>query len=278
MYLLFDIGGTKMRLATSLDGENIGEVLTIPTSLNFDEAMDSFAKTAVQLTNGSQISFAAGGVRALDMISKDRLVNNPNYPMWAGDPLKETLEKNLKAKVFLENDMAMVGLGEAVVGAGAGKRIVVYITVSTGIGGCRIVDGKIDKSAMGFEPGNQIIDSDASLLPKVDPPGYFERYISGAALLKRYGKKPEDINDPKIWEETARLLAIGLNNTIVHWSPDIVVLGGGLMNKISIDKVKSYLKKIMVIFPKHPEIVKAALSDVGGIHGALVYARQKALG
>jgi glucokinase len=51
------------------------------------------------------------------------------------------------------------GLGEAVFGAGKGREIVVYMTISTGVGGARIVGGKIDASAMGFEPGHQIIDA-----------------------------------------------------------------------------------------------------------------------
>lgn len=263
MYLVFDIGGTNIRLAVSQDGKTLNQLDSIPTAKNFSQAMSSFKETAEKLTNGQKIEAAAGGVRALDMTTKDRLVSHPTIPLWVGEPLKQELEKSLGCSVSLENDAAMAGLGEAVFGAGQGKKIVAYITVSTGVGGVRIVDGKIDQSMMGFEPGNQIIN--------VDPPAYLERYISGEGIRQRYGVKGENLSDPKAWDEIAKLLAIGLNNTIVHWSPQIVVLGGSVIKSISLDKVKSYLNEYLTIFPDCPEIVLATLGDEGGLYGALHY-------
>ena len=63
----------------------------------------------------------------------------------------------------IANDTAVVGLGEAHRGAGIGYNIVTYITVSTGVGGTRIVDGRIDRRIYGFEPGHQTIDIDNSV-------------------------------------------------------------------------------------------------------------------
>lgn len=275
MYLLFDIGGTNTRLTISKDRKTFGEIQTIPTSMNFQEAMSSFKKASLKLIKKGEITLAVGGVRALDMRTKTKLVHNPNFPMWVDEPLKKSLEKVLGTAVYLENDAAMAGLGEAVFGAGKGKRIVAYMTISTGIGGARIIDGKIDESVLGFEPGNQIIDVDASLKPAVAKPGYFERYVSGHALEKRYGRKPEDLKDPVIWEEVAKLIAIGLNNTIVHWSPDIVVLGGSVTRSFSLDRLVFHLHEVLKIFPQPPEIVKASLGDVRGLYGALAYAKTK---
>ena len=68
---------------------------------------------------------------------------------------------------YLANDSDLDGLGEATVGAGKGFNIVAYITVSTGIGGVRIVGGKIDVSTYGFEPGHQIIDADGSIYSEI---------------------------------------------------------------------------------------------------------------
>ncbi|MFV1917705.1 MAG: ROK family protein, partial [Patescibacteria group bacterium] len=118
-------------------------------------------------------------------------------------------------------------------------------------------------------PECKALEDDASL-------GHLEAHISGAAVEKRYGKKPYEITDDKFWDELARLLAFGLNNTIVHWSPDVVVLGGSMMKKIGIpiDRVKFHLKKILKIFPELPEIKKAELGDLGGLHGALYYLKQ----
>lgn len=270
MYLLFDIGGTKMRIAFSGDGRDFGEPMVIPTPEDFDEGMKLFKHAALELSGGKKIRAAAGGIAGPLDRDKTKLVNSPHIPGWIRKPLKEEFQNILGAPVFLENDAAMVGLGEAVKGTGKGKRIVVYMTVSTGVGGARIIDGEIDASAVGFEPGHQIIDADGTLCPECKSiPGYLERYISGSAIEMRYGKKASEINDPAVWDEVARFLAYGLNNTIVHWSPDMVILGGSVINKIPMDKVRSSLAEILKIFPEPPLIENAVLGDFGGLYGAL---------
>lgn len=265
MYLLFDIGGSKIRLATSIDGQTISAPVILPTPQNFTEAMELLEKEAVNITNSQKIRGCAGGVAGPLDPSKSTLINAPNLPDWKNKPLKASLEKIFETPVFLENDAALVGLGEATHGAGAGRKIVAYLTISTGIGGARIVDGKIDTNSLGFEPGHQIISLDGLEI---------ESYVSGIAIERRFGLKPEEIHDPSIWSSIAQTIAIGLNNTMVYWSPDIIVLGGGLMKKIDLGVVKSHVQSIVTIFPKLPEIEKAKLGDEGGLYGALEYLRE----
>lgn len=272
-YLVFDIGGTKMRLALSQDGMSLGEPKIIKTSKDFKESMALFKQAFFELSQGRPIKAAAGGVRSLDR-NKKKLVANPIFPMWVDDPLFEELEKMLDAPVYLENDAAMAGLGEAVFGAGKEKSIVVYITVSTGLGGARIVNKKIDVNFWGFEPGNQIIDADGNIYDLGGMPGYLESYVSGTALEKRFNKKAYEISDSKVWEEQARLLAIGINNTIVHWSPEIVIMGGSMIlgdPAISLERVSYYLREVNKVFPELPSIKKSVLGDNGGFYGALAY-------
>ncbi len=257
MYLVFDIGRTNTRIAVSQDGKNLDEVETTNTLENFPEAISSFKKIALKLTKGQKITKAVGGVRRL---------NHPTIPLWVGEPLKETLEKSLETAVYLENDSALAGLAEATVGAGKGKKIVAYITVSTGIGGVRIVSGKIDANSQGFEPGNQIINLEMGQT--------LESYISGDAIQKKFNQKAEQVKDSNFWDDTAKILAIGLNNTIVFWSPDVVVLGGSVTESILIDKVKLYLKDLLQIYPQIPEVVRAGLGDKGGLLGCLAYLNQ----
>ena len=270
MFVLFDIGGTKTRIAFSGDGSDFGEPMIIPTPKDFDEGMRLFKEAALELSGSKKIRAAAGGIAGPLDRKKARLVNSPHIPAWIGKPLKEELQTIIRAPVHLENDAAMAGLGEAVYGKGKGSRIVVYMTVSTGVGGSRIVDGEIDVSAMGFEPGHQIIDADGTLCPECKSiPGYLERCVSGSAIEMRYRKKASEIDDPAVWDEVARFLAYGLNNTIVHWSPDMVILGGSVINKIPMDKVRSSLAEILKIFPEPPLIESAVLGDFGGLYGAL---------
>ena len=260
MYLVFDIGATKIRLAVSSDGQNLSEPEIIPTPQDFDEGIKVFAETAKKLANGQKIEKAAGAVRNLDK-TKTRIESHPHIPFWSNQPLKEVLENALSAPVHLENDAALAGLGEARQGTSRDFSIVAYLTISTGVGGARIVNGKIDQNALGFEPGFQIIDKDNLLS--------LEDLVAGYGLKKRYGKKGEDINDPAVWDEVAKNLAIGINNSIVHWSPNVVILGGSVMKSLDLEKIKSYLQEVTKIFPDLPEIKKAQLGDSSALWGAL---------
>jgi glucokinase len=114
-------------------------------------------------------------------------------PDWQRKPLASALSKRLDgAPVYIENDKAVVGLGEATYGAGVGYGIVAYHTVSTGVGGVRTEDGKISRASAGFEPGHQIIDIDGSLLD--DGTSHtLESLVSGYSLEKRRGVKPYEI-------------------------------------------------------------------------------------
>ncbi len=280
MLLLFDIGATKTRLAVSEDGENFGVPKILQTPKDFDTGVELIKTEVFNLCEGREIKMAAGGVKgALDK-EKSRLLSAPILTDWINKPLKENLSKILGAPVFLQNDSAMVGLGEAVYGVGAGYKIVAYITISTGVGGARIVSGKIDENSFGFEPGHQIINFGGPDCSYCHSPGHLEEYISGAAFERRYGKKPYEITDAGIWDETAKLLAYGLNNTIVHWSPDIVVLGGSMMKEIGIpvERVCFHLKNILKFFPELPVIEKAGLKDNGGLYGALAFLKQHGQG
>jgi predicted NBD/HSP70 family sugar kinase len=278
MYLLFDIGGTKTRLAFSEDGQSYNEPFVFRTPGDFKEAMKALASGVGKVTQGKKVVRSAGGIRGV--IDKDEgvLLNDSRLKGWIGKPLKKSLKEIFKSEVFLENDTAMIGLGEAVDGAGRGFGIVAYLTVSTGVGGARIVNQRIDENAYNTEPGHQIIDADSSICKScttdIDQPGALEALASGDAFKSRFGKKPSEVgsSDP-VWDELSRLIAVGVNNTIVYWSPDVVVLGGGMMKSpgIKIEVVESKLKEILNIYPKLPVIKKAQLGDFGGLHGALYY-------
>lgn len=266
MYILFDIGGTNTRVGLSKNGRKIDSVNIFPTSKDFQKEMELIKESALELSGGKKIQAAAGGIGASLNKAKSGLANplNVKFPGWAKKSLKKELEKIFGAKVYLENDCTMVGLGEAHYGAGEGQKIVAYLTVSTGVGGTRIVNGQVDASALGFEPGRQII-----MLGRKK--SNLEDLISGMALEKKHKQNARSIGDAKTWEQVAEILAVGVNNTILYWSPDVVVLGGSVMKKVSLLNVKINLKRMLKIFPNLPLIKKAELGDLGGLHGALYY-------
>ncbi len=256
---LFDIGGTNTRIAVSDRSGSLGKIKTFATPQDYSQGIETLVKEASGLLESNQVDIVFGGVPGPLNKEKESLIGAPNLPGWSNKPLKKNLESVFKTKVFLENDAALAGVGEAVWGAGKGFSIVAYLTVSTGVGGARIVNGKIDNNALGFEPGHQIIDKFTTL----------EDLVSGKALEKRFSQKPEEIAKEEVWEEVARYLAIGVNNIIVTWSPEVVILGGAVMNKISLGKIRFYLGQFLKIFSQYPAVTTTSLKGLGGLYGAL---------
>ena len=174
MFLLFDIGGTTTRFAISYMGDKIDDVKLFPTNHDFSIAINEMKTVANELSKGERYHAVVGGMRAYDKKS-GTLFHQPNFPMWVDAPVQQWMRETW-GDVYLENDAALDGLGEAVYGAGKNYSIVGYITLSTGIGGARIVDCKLEKTEYSFEPGNMYIPSGESEVV------VFEQLVSGSAI------------------------------------------------------------------------------------------------
>lgn len=276
MHIVFDIGGTNMRIGSSRDGETLDRTTIIKTPTSYEEGIAEFKKAAWSLADGEGIDVVAGGLAGMYSKKHQKLLAAPNLGAWVNKPVATELMTVFNAPVYIENDAAVDGLGEAWHGAGRGFDIVAYMTVSTGVGGARIVGGKIDEKSLSFEPGHQIIDVDKSMIPNASGVS-LESYISGRALTERMHKKPKEVNEPEVWEGLARMLTVGVSNLISFWSPDVVVLGGSMITgdpAISLDRVRDLLPKVAGDQRILPEIKIAELGDIGGLHGALEYIKQ----
>lgn len=274
MYLLFDVGGTKMRLAVTEDRKSFSPPQIVPTPDSFDEGINTFKSIANQLISQQNLQTIVGGVAGVFDSSKSFLTTAPHMKDWTAKPLKQVLSDTFNVPVYLENDAALAGLGEANFGAGMGHKIVAFLTISTGVGGARVVDGKLDVNCTGFEPGHQIITFGGNICPGCTSLGHLEAYVSGSAIENLYQTKPEQIQDPAIWEGVARWLAVGVHNTTVLWSPNIIVLGGSMMKSIPIERVQFYFKETLNIFANPPAVVLGKLVDQAGLYGALAYLNQ----
>lgn len=270
-YLLFDIGASRTRIGFSCDFYNISkwEIFETPREPIFLEEI--FTKFLNQYNLAGKITKSAGGIAGIIDKKNNKIWRSPHLPKWKNFELKNELTRIIRAPVFLENDTAMVGLGEATFGSGKNYNIVAYITISTGVNGVRIINKKIDISSQGFEIGHQLIDFDANINFNDHGSGELEDFISGSSLEKRFKTKPFEIEDKKVWREVERSLAVGIHNTNVYWSPEIVVLGGSLIKKISIDNVENFLEDFLNPFPNSPKIVFSKLKDIGGLYGSLYY-------
>jgi predicted NBD/HSP70 family sugar kinase len=278
MYVLFDIGGTKTRIAVSRDLLSIDNVVKFDTPASYEEGKRVIQAHIQELTGGEKVLASAGGIRGPLNHEKTGITSEVKLTDWVGRNIKKDIESVTKSPVYLDNDTALVGLGEVHFGAGKGYEIVAYHTVSTGVGGARFVHGKLDVASIGFEPGHQTLDVDQSVLGKHTPPT-LENLVSGTALEKRSHKKPYEIaQDDPVWDELAYYLAHGLKNTIVYWSPEVIVLGGSMVvgdPRIFLADIIRHTKEVLGGLVPCPPIVDAKLKDEGGLYGAMALIRLK---
>lgn len=275
-YVLFDIGGTTTRVSVTEDLKTLGKVVSFPTPKKFEKGVEEIVK-AVKTLGQKNVQAMGGGIRGVLNGERTELAVDDKLSDWVEQPLLKTLEQKLKTKVYLENDAAVVGLGEAVYGAGEGHEIVVYHTISTGVGGVKIENGEVDSYAEGFEPGHQILDIDHTILGEDIEPT-LEKLVSGDSVAERMGMKPYDIpQEDAMWNQLAMYLAHGLRNTILYWSPDMIVLGGKMMTgdpKIPLEKVVDHTNEVLGDVVPCPIIKLAELGDEGGLYGAMCLLQQ----
>lgn len=277
MYVLFDIGGTNTRVAVSDDLVSFTEPRKFQTPKDFVDGVEAIVHAVEELTHGKEIQGAAGGIRGPLNEKRDTIVSETVLCDWVCKPIRDTLSDRLGAPVQLENDASVAALGEANFGAGQGYDIVAYHTVSTGVGGARVVGGVLDEASRNFEPGHQIVDVEVSVLED-DVPNILQELISGSALERRRGVKPYEVpQDDAVWDELARYLAYGLKNTIVYWSPDVIVLGGSMIlgdPRILLDDIIRHTAAVLGDEQPCPPIVDAQFRDDGGLYGAMALLRQ----
>lgn len=263
-----------MRVAISRDGQTLERAIRQPTPATATEGIQRLIAAATELVGSETVTAVVGSIAGIFDHTKGQLVFSPNLPSWVGQPFTKVLAQQFGSVVKVENDAALAGVGEARAGAGREHSVVAFLTLSTGVGGARIVDGQIDHGTFGFEPGQQIIDPTGALCPECATPRTLENYISGRSLEKRFGQPAKEITDPAIWDTEAAWLAYGLNNVIVHWSPQIIVLGGSLMKPggIVVEQVQAHLQKVFTLGITPPPIVRGMLGDSAGLAGAALLA------
>lgn len=270
-YILFDIGGTKTRVGITNDLETLSDHTSFNTPAKAHEGVQKILDAAAKMSD-AKVKGIAGGIRGRLNEEKTGIDNDATLASWAGKDLAALFKKTHNVPVFLENDAALAGAGEAVFGAGKGLEIVAYHTVSTGVGGAKIENGVIDYASVGFEPGHQILDIDRTILGEEITPT-LENLVSGTAVEERFGVKPYEIPQSDIlWDELAGYLGQGLRNTILYWSPDAIVLGGSMIigdPKIEIDAIRKATVEAIDGFVDTPLITTAKLGDEAGLYGAM---------
>jgi len=235
-------------------------------------------------------------------------VTSIHAPGWKGFPLAQWVQDTLNLPCQIDNDANAGALGEYHFGAGRGAQSMFYITLSTGVGGGLICNGKIfrGKDSLAGELGHVPV-SDSGVPCSCGAVGCLETFCSGTAIAQRgreWGeRRPEgvarmaelsggkvsditakaviqaaaegDMAAAHILREAARWLARGLLMIIRIVNPDKIVLGGGVAQsgRVLLDPVRSFLKDFASpTIGYSTEIVLAELGAYSPLYGAAALA------
>jgi glucokinase len=308
-----DLGGTKILTAiVSVQGETLSrDYRATPVQEGPGGVVKAIVDSANVVLRQAGIAITdieAAGIGAPGISNPDTgtIITSPNLPGWCNVPLRDMVADKLDIKCFLVNDANAAALGELSFGAGRGARNFIYVTLSTGIGGGIVVDGRVYSGATGFagEIGHMTIDDDGPLC-NCGNKGCWEALASGRALereARRCIERGEDTTmlactggeldkvtalviqaaaeqgdklAQRLIARTGRYVGVGLANLINIFNPELIVIGGGLSNMGNI-LLKPALKEASErAYKASWQAVRFARAELGadsGVLGAAIFA------
>jgi len=299
-----DLGATRTRAALIGSG---GKILAKVEGLTMSMSNDprDLVKSVITLVEklGPDI---AGPLKGIGLsvagpvdIATGSIINPPNIP-FPSVPIAGPLQNRFGTGVLLLNDCHAGVIGEYYCGSGRGSSHLVYITISTGIGGGVISDGRLlfgsEKNAV--EIGHFLVDTTYNLKCGCGFFGHWEAYGSGRNApvfyrewLKKRGLEPEtDINSASIYqkakegdliagefvEELGKIHARGISDVIVAYNPDMIVLDGSVVlsnRDLILKQIYNYTDRYLNL----PNIVISELNGDAPLIGAAVATEKPSL-
>jgi len=262
-----DIGGTKIAVGQVDEKGRIISRQESPTDAarGYGDALDRITKMLRETarSNGGRMSGIGIGCTGPVYPLTGEIGVVDFLPGWQGKNLVADLAQAFQTRVAMENDADAAALGEKIVSLEAGKRSLVYVTVGTGIGGGIILDGKLYRGVDNSHPeiGHHVIDP---LGPKCfcgargcwealargpamvewvlenAPSGYPHLHGLTAKKICQLAQQGDGLSGEAVDRE-ACYLGIGLANLVTIFSPDVIVLGGSVMDSahLFLDKIKA---------------------------------------
>ena len=302
-----DLGGTKISTAISTIEGNILANVVLPTKAEEGEAavLGRIVQSIDEVIVGSSTSIdeieaiGIGSPGPLDA-KKGIIITTPNLP-FKNYNLVQPLKEKYNIPVYLDNDANAAAIGEYMFGAGKGKNSIVYFTVSTGVGGGAVLDGKVYRghTSNALEIGHTTVVPNG---PRCNCGnlGCLEAMSSGTAIAKK-GKEAVSTNvetslkkhdtvtsyevfkEAEAGDEVAKdiidnaltYLGIGVANAIATFDPEMIIIGGGVSKAgdIVFDTVKKVVnKRCFKSMAESCEIVPAGLGSDAGVVGAVALA------
>lgn len=258
IHIGLDIGGTKF-MAAAADGEgNILRRIRAVPSASLEEDLQTLNQMIAELAAGEKIQGIGAAIGGpLDWVHG--VVSPLHQPAWRNVPLKQVMEKRWGCPFSVDVDTNVAAMGEYYLGHTTASRFL-YLTISTGMGGGFLVDGKIYRGSGGSHPevGHQSIpyrcSNPENIRCECGAPDCLEALISGNGIRRIYGKPAEKL-DPEEWEEVAYNLGQGLRNLAAIYTPGEICLGGG----VALGGGATLVKNASRVMADHLRLVEAPL-------------------
>lgn len=304
-----DLGGTKILagLVEKQSGKVISEVKNKTKKEKGNKKIgDKILETLDELLNSSPVSksdIASIGLGLAGQVDREKgiLINSANLEC-KDFHVKELIEQKYNIPVFCGNDVEVAALGELIYGAGRGFKDIVCIFVGTGIGSSIIKNGKIHYGASGSagEIGHIIVDLNGRSCT-CGGNGCLEAYASRSAIESRilgavkkgrksiiteftnagsisskHIKKSLDARDEVVTQyvnEAIEYLSGGIASVMNFYNPELIILGGGLIQSIDeiyLSTIKKARAKALPVPSGITKFKKAELEDYSGVIGAAI--------
>ena len=290
-YIGVDLGGTNVRAAIV---DEDGKVLIQKKNPSYaqegkEKVMDTIINLIKSLPDYESCSGIGVGVPGPCDEKTGSMVLATNLPGFEGYSIANKLEETFHMPSFIDNDANVAALAEALVGAGKGKKVVYYVTLSTGIGGGLVINGECISGKHGFtgEIANIIIDRNRSKVNYLAV-GAIENEASGTAITRKANEKASkkykhagevfedahngDLIAKEIVDNVARDLAQLFATIACVCDPDIFILGGGMMQSsdLFLPSVIEKFKEISHTQLHDDEFVLASFEEPGVIGAAML--------
>ncbi len=289
LYGAIEAGGTKFVCAVASGPDNILAETSFPTTT----PGETFARTIAFFRDQSALGrLAAVGIASFGPVDLDPSSQTFGYitttpkPGWAYADIRGEIERALDALVFIDTDVNGAALGESLWGAGQGRDPLVYITVGTGIGGGLLFKGQPVHGLLHPEMGHMRLPHDLAADPFPGACPYhgdcLEGMAAGPALAKRWGQPGQTLPpDHPAWALEARYLALAVANLTFTLAPQIVILGGGVLDQPHLlDNIRRETERLINGYLQSPwlkpgleaYIVRPGLGRRAGVLGAVALA------
>lgn len=286
-----EAGGTKFVCAVGTGPDDIRAELRLPTEspdITLGKVVDFFSDQQ------EQHEISAIGVASFGPVDPDPnsqtfgYITNTPKPGWANTPVAPMLREAFNIPIGFDTDVNVAALGEHTWGAASEVDTFVYLTIGTGIGGGGMVDGKLLHGLIHPEMGHIAIphnwERDAFTGTCPFHGDCWEGLANGPAVEARWGQPGELLPpDHEAWSLEAHYLALGVTSIMMIISPQLVVMGGGVMEQQHIfplvhREVKSllngYIQSATILEEIESYIVPPALGGRSGVLGAIALANR----